>query len=133
MHQYAGYVITSASGKRGRACGRLSHSVSDDVPAAYRNKRTKIREEESLTDCGILEDDEQASVVNPLYLEPAIGILPLSECRLDVSGLELLGEPSQRQDSSDACGELRERGCHCWAERACGRGGGGEGVGLNQV
>ena len=71
------------------------------------------REGKGLTDSGIVEDDQEARIVDPLDLETAVGVLPLGEGGLNVSGFKLLWETSESENTSYTSGELRESGCHC--------------------
>ena len=71
------------------------------------------REGKGLTDSGIVEDDQEARIVDPLDLETTVCVLPLGEDSLDISGFEFLWEACEREDTSYAGRELRKRSCHC--------------------
>ena len=48
----------------------------------------------------VLEDDQEAGVVLPLYLEPTADALPVGERSLYVLGLELLCEAGEGENAS---------------------------------
>ena len=58
----------------------------------------------ALTYGGIIKDNQEASIVNPLDLEAAVHAVPLGERSLDVPGLELLRKASEGEDARDAGG-----------------------------
>ena len=65
-----------------------------------------------LADCGVVKDDEERSVINPLYLEAArLGVI-FGEGSLNVARLELLGKAGQGQDPRHGRRELCERSGH---------------------
>ena len=61
-----------------------------------------------LTYGGIIKDNQEASIVNPLDLEAAVNVVPLGESGLDVPSFELLWEAGKGQDTSDTGGKLGE-------------------------
>ena len=72
----------------------------------YRSLQRSMLQIQPRTDGGIIKDNQEASIVNPLDLEAAADTLPLGEGGLDVPGLKLLGEASEGENASDAGGEL---------------------------
>ena len=86
-----------------------------------------------LTYGGIIKDNQEASIVNPLDLEAAVNVVPLGESGLDVPGFKLLREAGKGENTSDTGGELGESCCHrstrdCGVMCVRGRGGIGRAV-----
>jgi len=67
-----------------------------------------IEGDEQLTDSGVLEDNQEARIIDPLNLKPSADVFPLYESRLNVSRLQLLREAGKRENTCDASRELGE-------------------------
>jgi len=63
-------------------------------------------------DCGVLKDNQEARIINPLDLKPSTNAFPLYESGLDIPCLQLLREAGERKNARDAGRELGERGGH---------------------
>ena len=61
-----------------------------------------------LTDRGVLEDDQEAGIIDPLDLKPSTDVFPLRKSGLNIPRLQLFREAGERKDASDASGELSE-------------------------
>jgi hypothetical protein len=59
-------------------------------------------------DRGVLEDDQEAGIIDPLDLKPSTDALPLYKSSLDVPRLQLFREAGERKNTCDAGGELSE-------------------------
>jgi hypothetical protein len=70
-----------------------------------KGKRVKIS---AFGDCCVLEDNQEARIINPLDLKSSTDVFPLYESGLDIPRLQLLREAGERKNASDASGELGE-------------------------
>ena len=61
-----------------------------------------------LTDCSVLEDNQEARVIDPLDLKPSANVFPLCKSSLDISRLQLPREAGKRENACDASRELGE-------------------------
>jgi len=75
-------------------------------------RKSECVEISAFCDCSILEDNQEARIIDPLDLKPSTNVFPLYEGRLDISRLQLLREAGKRENTGDASRELGERGCH---------------------
>ena len=64
------------------------------------------------TNGGVLEDDQEAGIIDPLDLESSINAFPFGKGGLNIPSFELFRESSERKDACDAGRELGERGSH---------------------
>jgi len=62
----------------------------------------------TFSDRGVLEDDQEAGIIDPLDLKPSTDALPLYKSSLDVPRLQLFREAGERKNTCDAGGELSE-------------------------
>ena len=67
-----------------------------------------MRKTEKLTDGGVLEDNQEARIINPLDLKSSANAFPLCESSLDIPRLQLLREAGERKNAGDASRELGE-------------------------
>ena len=65
-----------------------------------------------LTNCRVLEDNQEARIIDPLDLKPSTNAFPLYKGGLDVPRFQLLRKASERKNACDAGRELSERGGH---------------------
>jgi len=77
-------------------------------------RKGKCMEISAFSDSGVLEDDQEAGIIDPLDLKPSADAFPLCESGLNVSRLQLFREAGERKDASDASRELGEGGGHGW-------------------
>ena len=66
------------------------------------------RVDAGLTDCGVLKDDQEARIIDPLDLKSSANIFPLYESGLYIPRLQLFRKAGKRKDAGDASGELVE-------------------------
>jgi len=59
-------------------------------------------------DGGVLEDNQEARIIDPLDLKPSADVFPLCEGGLDIPRLQLLREAGKRKNTCDAGRELGE-------------------------
>jgi len=59
-------------------------------------------------DSGVLEDNQEARIIDPLDLKPSADVFPLYKSGLDISRLQLLREAGKRENACDASRELGE-------------------------
>jgi len=60
------------------------------------------------TDGGVLEDNQEARIIDPLDLKPPADVFPLYKGGLDIPRLQLLWEAGKRKNTCDASRELSE-------------------------
>jgi len=71
-------------------------------------RKGKCMEISAFGDCGILEDNQEARIVDPLDLKPSTDVFPLCESGLDIPRLQLFRETGKRENACDASRELGE-------------------------
>jgi len=59
-------------------------------------------------DGGVLENNQEARIVDPLDLKPSADVFPLRESRLDIPRLQFPRETGERKNTCDAGRELGE-------------------------
>jgi len=63
-------------------------------------------------DCGVLEDDQEARIIDPLDLKPTANVFPLYKSGLDIPRLQFPREAREGENACHASGELGEGGGH---------------------
>jgi len=71
-------------------------------------RKGKCMEISTFGDRGVLEDDQEAGIIDPLDLEPSPDAFPLCKSGLDIPRLELFWESGERKNACDASRELGE-------------------------
>jgi len=71
-------------------------------------RKGKCMKISALGDCSVLEDNQEARIVDPLDPKPSADVFPLPKSRLDIPRLQLLREAGERKNTRDASGELGE-------------------------
>lgn len=71
-------------------------------------RKSKCMEIGAFGDSSVLEDDQEAGIVDPLDLKPSTDVFPLCESGLDIPRLQLFRESSKRKNACDASRELGE-------------------------
>jgi hypothetical protein len=62
----------------------------------------------AFSDRGVLEDDQETGIIDPLDLKPSANTLPFCKGGLNIPRLELFREPGERKYARDASRELGE-------------------------
>jgi len=75
-------------------------------------RKGKCVEISAFSDCGILEDNQEARIIDPLDLESSADVFPLYKRGLNIPRLQLLRETGERKNPGDASRELGERRGH---------------------
>jgi len=71
-------------------------------------RKGKCMEISAFGDSGVLEDDQEAGIIDPLDLKPSTNVFPLYKGGLNISRLQLLRKAGKRKNACDASRELGE-------------------------
>jgi len=71
-------------------------------------RKGKRMEISAFSDGGVLEDNQEARIIDPLDLKPPADVFPLYKGGLDIPRLQLLWETGKRKNTCDASRELGE-------------------------
>jgi len=71
-------------------------------------RKGKRMEISAFGDGGILKDNQEARIIDPLDLKPTTDAFPLHKSGLDIPRLQLFREAGERKNACHASGELGE-------------------------